>query len=663
MAVTAAKPGRYSSPYVGPTPLPWSPWRGYRKNGLTNDLKGLPLRTLLDLPSHLPSIYTSNHSALDLHDTMCLRVLGVTMYCVGPNSSSFNLDMQASTDTFEDTSDGKVKGACGIPPEAKVDESPLSDIDLSAGANGSYAVVASEDALWDNGFTISYSFFDGTELQRTAVEKVAIEWTYYANLTLQRQDAKDNTAMVRIAFQKNAGSWSSIGKHALDIAPGAITMNLGWIDDSPNISTEDRGTILHEWGHALGLLHEHQSLARGGTLTLNETEVYKHYRNGKMKWSNALIKSQILDLHNKAALSNYSKLDINSIMMHVACYLYFMPSRLNNQKIAIGVRTALSDLDKAYMVINYPRKKPHPKAKQWTLEKALEVAGVPSDMQTDILEAIDDASTLRTLFSDWNQQTRAEELEALEVVPVTLAPPVPKDLAAPRHGIKSVSTGSTTLEVSTTTAPALAANVPTVAQHSIDRVTPSSIYPSAPILGSTPPTTLEVSTTTAPAPAANVPTVSQHTINRVIPSSLYPSPPMLGYTLPGPIAPLLPVVGVEQDILTGVINAALAQQGLYPQTTAVQYPYVQQGIWSSLGDLCKNPAFQHFLSAALGPALNTQRSLQVGIADQPAVQYRQGLTDLAIAALFQQGLNIAKVAQPVGYTVPSYSSAPFFGYV
>ena len=32
-------------------------------------------------------------------------------------------------------------------------------------------------------------------------------------------------------------------------------MNLGFID---------RGTILHEFGHALGLIHEHQSPASGG---------------------------------------------------------------------------------------------------------------------------------------------------------------------------------------------------------------------------------------------------------------------------------------------------------------------------------------------------------------------------------------------------------------
>jgi hypothetical protein len=34
------------------------------------------------------------------------------------------------------------------------------------------------------------------------------------------------------------------------------TMNLGWITDYEGISDDERGVILHEFGHCLGLLHE-----------------------------------------------------------------------------------------------------------------------------------------------------------------------------------------------------------------------------------------------------------------------------------------------------------------------------------------------------------------------------------------------------------------------
>ena len=77
--------------------------------------------------------------------------------------------------------------------------------------------------------------------------------------------------MIRITFAADKGSWSYVGQESLSRPAGSATMNLGWIDDkSVALSNADKGTILHEFGHALGLVHEHQSPARAGTLTLDE---------------------------------------------------------------------------------------------------------------------------------------------------------------------------------------------------------------------------------------------------------------------------------------------------------------------------------------------------------------------------------------------------------
>ena len=77
--------------------------------------------------------------------------------------------------------------------------------------------------------------------------------------------------MVRIGFDKKVGSWSYVGTNCRRVLPNKPTMNLGWIDDSNNVLRDDeKGVILHEFGHVLGFTHEHQSPARAQTMDLDE---------------------------------------------------------------------------------------------------------------------------------------------------------------------------------------------------------------------------------------------------------------------------------------------------------------------------------------------------------------------------------------------------------
>lgn len=92
----------------------------------------------------------------------------------------------------------------------------------------------------------------------------------YANITFSMVDANGD---IRITFNPDLGSWSYVGLgcKSSKIKATDPTMNLGWIDDkSANLDPNEKGTILHEFGHALGMMHEHQSPARGGKLTLDE---------------------------------------------------------------------------------------------------------------------------------------------------------------------------------------------------------------------------------------------------------------------------------------------------------------------------------------------------------------------------------------------------------
>ncbi|KAG6844314.1 hypothetical protein H0H87_007843 [Tephrocybe sp. NHM501043] len=529
-----------------------------------------------------------------------------------------------------------MKGACGIAPETR--EPDPTDKPVVELSSASHAVFAQVKLLWNSGSTISYSYFGRTNNQQAAVDLVAQEWTYYANLSLQRQADSDKTAMVRIAFAANAGSWSSIGKGALDIKDGGITMNLGWIEDSPTISDNDRGTILHEWGHALGLMHEHQSPARGGKITLNPTEVYSYYR-ATQGWSDALIKSQILDVFNTENVSNYSQLDITSIMM------YFMPARINYEHINVNVNNKLSEMDKAYMVINYTRNVPHPKAKEWTLKKALDVAGVPPSEQEDIL-LNSDSGTIRAYFASWNKEVRSAELAITGVIDVALAP----------RGLNSQTAATLYPEVQQNIWSGITDVLKNPAFQQVAGTVVNSVLTQR---GLNPQTTSAETASSSPTIQQGILSglvsvfqnpVFQQVVGTVVNAAFGPrptelpvasdiqQPPSVASGLDpqqGLFSLLTNVVGavitsrglnpqatlaqadIQQGIfsgltLTDIVENALTQRGLSTQGISTQYPDVQRGIWSGIVDVLKNPAFQQIVGTVIDATLS-QHGISAGI--------------------------------------------------
>lgn len=62
-----------------------------------------------------------------------------------------------------------------------------------------------------------------------------------------------------------------------------------------------------------------------------------------------------------------------------------MPAEMNLERQEVPPNTTLSDMDKAYMVINYPRATPHADAPEWTVAHALKVLGVDEPTSQKIL--------------------------------------------------------------------------------------------------------------------------------------------------------------------------------------------------------------------------------------------------------------------------------------
>ena len=139
--------------------------------------------------------------------------------------------------------------------------------------------------LWINGSTLRIRFIDGTPAQQQIVREHAPKWTHHANLKFEF--STDLDAEISHYLHSNDGAWSYIGTDCRNIPQNEPTMNLGW---------QDEGVVLHEFGHAIGLVHEHQN--RAGGIEWNEDVVIRDLSGPPNNWTVEQIRHNVLNKYS-----------------------------------------------------------------------------------------------------------------------------------------------------------------------------------------------------------------------------------------------------------------------------------------------------------------------------------------------------------------------------
>jgi hypothetical protein len=137
---------------------------------------------------------------------------------------------------------------------------------------GGAQAVVTLTRTWNGKKPITVAFQGGSQALKSQIAKSAALWTEHASVqldfgapkTFREWKSTDTTyaADIRIAFQGGAagGYWSLVGRDSINPAlakANEASMNFeGFPDGLPE---DSEAIILHEFGHALGFDHEHQS--------------------------------------------------------------------------------------------------------------------------------------------------------------------------------------------------------------------------------------------------------------------------------------------------------------------------------------------------------------------------------------------------------------------
>ncbi len=213
--------------------------------------------------------------------------------------------------------------------------------------------------IWTTAYPqVRVCFFTGSKELRARIAKIAMEWKGavpgvpldFGDLEDPRLCKSGEVNQVRIGFAF-AGYWSLVGQDSVKFAgQDEQSMNFQDFDKSPPNDDEFRATVLHEFGHAIGLAHEHQNPLAKCKDEFDWDKIYSWLAGPPNNWSKEVVDHNMGALNEPGLLA--SAFDRKSIMLYTFPPEFF---KQGNQATCYNPpNRSISDGDKAIVSALYP---------------------------------------------------------------------------------------------------------------------------------------------------------------------------------------------------------------------------------------------------------------------------------------------------------------------